>query len=533
MRRVFKRCPRCHANLIKSTSWNGNESEFWMECTQCNTYVNTYIPQLHQEAIHKDNHTYIGNFGGYGTGKTLTSRMETYKHCFITPNANWLIGADVVSQYEQTIKRELENDIPVQFIRDYSVQKAYMDLQNGARILYRPLADAGRIRSYNLTGFVIVEASEVPTETFSQLKTRTRNTNAAVQEKDKWGNPVFDVDERGVEIPVFAFEWRKGIVESNPDSGWIRTEVLLVADVINKHGSILDNYAQNPKERDPATSAHVATTSVNKYLPKTFIQEITKNKPAWWVSRYVLGSFSYAEGLVYPKAVDYIVPPFPIPDSWRRIISFDYGLHDNAVYIYGAIDPVDGLLYIYKEVVTNNQNVDTLAELYFENSKDIPVGGLICAPIMDPKSIAKRDYDKKTLGDHFLEKGIYFEPGFVNVDARVYRLNTYIESGKIRFFETCQNLMGELREYKFVPLTLDRKPSENKPVDKNNHSINALEWIVMRLPADPKNLVFGAYDGRGNDITGNPIAEKDDWMPWQLKDSKPADDYTGYVHYLY
>ena len=37
----------------------------------------------------------------------------------------------------------------------------------------------------------------------------------------------------------------------------------------------------------------------------------------------------------------------------------------------------------------------------------------------------------------------------------------------------------------------------NKPEDKKNHGINAIEWIVMELPSDPKNMLFGAYNGAG------------------------------------
>ena len=60
----YDKCPRCGSPLVKSKAFNNGESEFWYECTKCNTYVNTYKPQSHQVALHKDNHTFIGNFGG-------------------------------------------------------------------------------------------------------------------------------------------------------------------------------------------------------------------------------------------------------------------------------------------------------------------------------------------------------------------------------------------------------------------------------------------------------------------------------------
>ena len=145
------KCPRCQTELNQAVSIAGTPSEFWLECPRCNTYVNTYKPQPHQEAIHRDPHLYVGNFGGYGTGKTLTSRQEVYKHIFITPNANVLISANIAAQYEQTIKREMELDLPAAFIKHVNVQKSYWDLVNGARIMFRPLDDPDKLLSLKLT----------------------------------------------------------------------------------------------------------------------------------------------------------------------------------------------------------------------------------------------------------------------------------------------------------------------------------------------------------------------------------------------
>ena len=128
--RRFVKCPRCGAQLVPTIAMNGGQSKNWLNCSRCNTYVNTYVPQPHQEAVHKDPHTFIGNFGGYGTGKTTTSRQEIYKHILLTPNANILVCANVQSQYEQTIKREFEEDFPKAFVKSVSVQKQQIDFIN-------------------------------------------------------------------------------------------------------------------------------------------------------------------------------------------------------------------------------------------------------------------------------------------------------------------------------------------------------------------------------------------------------------------
>lgn len=516
--RNFKICPRCGAPTVPSTSWTGSPSEFWLECTECNTYINTYIPQKHQEEVHIDPHVYVGNFGAYGTGKTLTSREEVYKHAFITPNANILIGANVQSQYEQTIKRELEADIPAAFVSYYTIQKQYLDLVNGARIIYRPFDDANKLRSYNLSMFVGVESSEFKSEVYHQLKTRLRNNAASIPLRDELGNDLYEYDERGQGIPLIASEWRKGIIESNPDSGWVRTDVLLASDKISTYGSVMDKYDQTGLTKDPATSAHVASTDVNKFLPKNFIAEQVINKPKWWVARFIYGSFSYAEGLVYPSAIQHVVPTRPIPAEWRRIIAFDYGLRDDAVYMLGAVDPKEGILYFYKELRTSNMNIHELAQLYHNNVRDIPSGGLICQPIMDPKSGAKRGYDKDTLQNLFLQEGINFKLGYISVDARIMRLNTYLESGRLKIMDCCTGTIQELREYKFKLRTLDNPSAGDKPEDKNNHGINAMEWITMELPSDPRNILHGAYDRFGQDLTA--VKAEDHWLPYALTDTE-------------
>ena len=520
-------CPRCGSIWQTTKSFCGAPSEFWKECSnpKCNTFLNTYIPQAHQFEFHIDAHRITGNFGGYGSGKTLTSREEVYKHIFLTPKGNTLIGANVSSQYEQTLKRELEADIPAAFVKGYNTQKAYMDLINGHRILYRPFDDPEKLRSYNLTMFVILEASEVKEASFTQLKTRLRNMAAAVPKKDENGNIIYRTLKNGQKVPEIAHDWRRGIVESNPDAGWVRDAVLLVSDKIYKHGNIYDVYDQLDSEIDSKISTHVTSTSANEYLPKDFIATITKNKAAWWVQRYVYGSFLYSEGSVYPSAPASICDPFPIPTEWKRFVSFDYGLSDDAVFIFGAVDEANGILYIYKENRSNDNNIETLARIYHTETKDIPSGGMVTAPIIDPKSGPKRDYEKKTLADHFLDYGIAFKPGFVNVEARIFRLNTYFESGKIKIFNTCVDLIRELRNYKFKADESQQTGFTGKPVDKDNHGINALEWITMECPADPKNLVNCIYDKLGRDLTKEKVQK--DYGYWALTDEVP-DEVSDY-----
>ena len=73
-----------------------------------------------------------------------------------------------------------------------------------------------------------------------------------------------------------------------------------------------------------------------------------------------------------------------------------------------------------------------------------------------------------------------------------------------------------MKEYKFKPKTLNDTSSDNKPQDKNNHSINPVEWITMVLPANPKHLTLGMLDQFGRDIQKE--TKKIDQGGWQLGD---------------
>ena len=515
------RCPRCGSPLKETPSISGAPSTDWLECSSstCNTFVDTYVPMPHQAAVHKDSHRILGNFGSYGTGKTKTSEKEIEKHIFITPDANILLGANITSQYEQTLLRDFEKSFPNAFMDTRSQQKGYIDFINGARLMLRPFDDPDKLRSNNYSLVVMLEASEIRAEAFHQLKTRLRNTAAT--------NPETGAD------------WRKLICESNPDSGWIRTDVLLVSDKITQHGRFAnETYDQDLLSIDPNISTHVASTDVNYYLPEDYIEVNSKNKPDWWIKRFLHGSFSFAEGLVYPHAINCVVKtprdsdgnpltPKHFPD-WKILIAHDYGLMDEATFVYAAVDKKRNKLVVYKVLHTNNAPLSQLADLFKKGAEDIAFGQLYTTPIIDPKN-NKRDYNKKDLISHYRDYNIFFKPGHINVEARIIRLNDYIENGTLEIWDCCDYLIGELKDYKFKPKTLDDKEAKNQPIDARNHAINGLEWITMELPANPNQLFLDAYNEFGQsygDLQNQNNKTKD--RVWQLDDYDPYKQETQY-----
>ena len=72
------------------------------------------------------------------------------------------------------------------------------------------------MRSLNLTAFWLIEASGIAFKVFTQLQTRLRNKAAVIKNAEG-----YEIEHKFI-----------GIVESNPEEGWIRDEFLLRASKI-------------------------------------------------------------------------------------------------------------------------------------------------------------------------------------------------------------------------------------------------------------------------------------------------------------
>lgn len=474
---------------------NGGNSTFWMRCTKrtCRTFVDTYIPQSHQEVVHEDSHKLLGVFGGYGSGKTVCSMKDDEKHMLSTPNGATVVGSAVLSQVEQTYEKDFRDDFPEELVRTENKQKKTYTLVNGHSLMIKSLYDEELIRSISASRVHMLEASAIDYELFVQLKNRMRNVNAMVLETDENGDWIYDPDTDFFKVKV---DWSRCIVESNPSNGWIRDNFLLVSDKIYSHGAE-NNYVV--KEPDRFVATHIIPTRLNKFLPPDFEEMNSKGKPLWWIKRYMQGSFDYAEGMVYPNVQQAFIKRFPVPDDWIRVVAMDYGINDETCFLFGAICQETGILYVFDGIYINNNDYKALSKLYWEKYKTaVPLNKLYVPPVMDGRSIAKRnDYNLKKIGELFQEEGIYFKPAQMDLDARIIRTNTFINLDKIKIFDDLEFLYKEIINYKFPERTADGKSRGDKPVDKNNHAVNTLEFMIMELPDDLTKLENRSYTSDG------------------------------------
>lgn len=266
--------------------------------------------------------------------------------------------------------------------------------------------------------------------------------------------------------------------------------MLLKADVIVN--SDVDYRVTDPNKD---ISVHIAPTHLNTYLPDDYLESTARGKPEWWVNRYLYGSFENREGLVYPHYADHIVEPFEIPKHWERMQGTDFGLVDPTVAIWGAIDPKTGIVYVYDEHYEAQKTVEYHAKEMRKRHEGLPPG-IMRMPVGDAAAGKKSEKDMTSLFDHYAEYGMYFQPSTKKLEDSIMKMWGYLHLGRLKIFNTLENTIWEFQNYKYPERELDsdKKINYEIPIDKNNHAMDALRYMIAELPDDPDDLINLSYN---------------------------------------
>lgn len=483
--KVYK-CPVCHSGTVKV-----RDSVFYGRCELCNATLIDYVPLQHQEAFHNDNAQYRLNIGGFGSGKTTASCAEVAIHCYSISDARFLITAPTLKQVTEAVLPELEKFLAPWMIEyKRKAPTPYYKLVNGSEIIVYSSDDQQNLRSLNLTGFYIEEASGVKYEIFDQLMTRLRNQAGIVR------------DEEGREIGYHYL----GIICTNPEDAWIVDKFMLKSSKIVASPSIDINKYRKLMDKDVQKHFHtfISSTRDNKHLPKEFIERVSAGKSARWVRKYIDCSLEIKEGAVYADYVDYVVEPFEIPAHWKRISGFDPGFRDPCANVIGAIDPRDGCIYCYDEYYVVEKPVSYHAKQLAPKFAKIN----LLLPIQADPSVKKRnERDGRSYADYFYSiSGLYLEPGDNDILFGIAKVQDYMYAGKLKFFNTLENLKFEAGKYSY-PKEGARNSNE-KPIDKHNHLWDCVRYMIAKLPQNPYDM--NTFAIQQNELNSRPVATQED-----------------------
>lgn len=177
------------------------------------------------------------------------------------------------------------------------------------------------------------------------------------------------------------------------------------------------------------------------HLSQEDIERMKLSTPPQLLDARMNGNPTMGAGAVYPiNRADFEIPPFQIPNYYKRLAGLDVGYNVTAC-IFGALDTDTDILYVYDEYVGRKQNPATNASGIRHRTGD-------WMPIMiDPASRGRSQTDGTKLILEYRKEGLDVRPADNAVEAGIFAVWQRLSSGRLKVFKTCTNLLAEHEIY--------------------------------------------------------------------------------------
>lgn len=415
-----------------------------------------YEPLPSQDYLHKSDKTFKGYFGGFGSGKSQWLCYEVLFQSCKFPNNYYIIMRRTYNELDDTILKDFMDIIPEQLILKWDKSIRKLTLINKSVIVFRSFDAIGKIFSYNLGGFAIDQAEELPEDYFLALVSRMRKAN----------------------IPE-----RHGLLSLNP-AGHNWTWRRFIRD---KKKAIDHDYV-------------VAKTDENIYLPAGYVDQLRRLFPPQWVARYVDCEFTEFEGLVYDKFKDENILN-NLPDkihpreSTHNIVCIDIGIDAPTAVLFTFWDTTYNRLIVYDEIYERNLTIKPICTLIKARLRKWDVKA-VWKFLIDPDAKKRQQTSGRTVLDDFRTNGIPVVPADNNVDYGILRVNELMSedavdkykkpvSKRLLVLSSLVNFFEEIYDYIYdIPRKniMEGIDSGGKPKRRRNHLMDDIRYIVLSLP---------------------------------------------------
>lgn len=212
------------------------------------------------------------------------------------------------------------------------------------------------------------------------------------------------------------------------------------------------------------------------------------------------GKWAQVEGAVYEgyDTAVHLIDPFPIPASWRRIRSIDFGYTNPFVCQWWALDG-DGRMYLYREIYQTRKIVADHAK----RIKTLSAGEHFETTISDHDAEDRATLHAEGIDTQRALKAI--TPGIQAVVDRLRpagdkRPRLFVMKGaRIDVDEMLTdaklptNTEQEFDGYSY-PKGKDGKPVKEVPLDVNNHGMDAMRYAVAYIDGISGGTAWTASD---------------------------------------
>ena len=193
------------------------------------------------------------------------------------------------------------------------------------------------------------------------------------------------------------------------------------------------------------------------------------------------GNWDVAEGAAFTEFLPHlhVITPFEIPVHWERVKGIDYGYASESACIWGAVDPSDGTLIIYRELYQKGLLGTELADLITNMELQDPFS---VQGVLDTACWSRTGTTGPTIGETLQRAGHKLRRADKNRIQGKIQIHEYLkvmQSGRprIQILNTCPNLIRELQS-----IPLDKRNPEDVDTHAPDHAYDALRYLIMSRP---------------------------------------------------
>ena len=210
-------------------------------------------------------------------------------------------------------------------------------------------------------------------------------------------------------------------------------------------------------------------------------EQMLKALPPTQRKQILEGNWDVAEGAAFTEFDPFVhvVTPFDIPIHWERIKGIDYGYASESACVWGAVDPSDGTLVIYRELyrkgLLGTELASMLTEMEYEDPFSVP-------GVLDTACWNRTGTTGPTVGETLLRAGHKLRRADKNRIQGKIQVHEYLkvsQSGRprLQIFNTCPHLIRELQS-----IPLDKSKPEDVDTHAADHAYDALRYLIMSRP---------------------------------------------------
>lgn len=452
--------------------------------------VNYRPPGKVAAQFHGDNSFVRGLMGPVGSGKSSTCCVEIVAralaqkpHTDGVRRSRWAIIRNTYPELKSTTIKTWQtwfpdNIAPIKWDTPITSTMNISDIGDGTslelEVLFLALdraTETGKLRSLELTGAWMNEASEIPREIFDMLTQRVGRYPSKIKGGPSWTGVIMDTN------PPDDDSWYYKFAEEDTPESW---------KFFRQPGGLFRD-EQGLYQPNPDAENIFNLPSGHQY----YLNQVA-GKNDDWVNVFLLGNYgTTADGKpVYPEWKDKVhVSPTPLEPirGLPIILGWDFGLTPACVILQMTSR---GQMVILRELVSEDMGIRQFANEIVKPVLMNEFAGFSRFSVGDPAGNIRAQTDERTCLQELLENGIPTEPAptndFIPRRESVAFFLTRMADGQAGFIldPRCKQLRrGFNGRYRYERLrTSGSARYRDRPVkDEHSHIHDALQYACLRV----------------------------------------------------